>query len=204
MDAQKEWYLNLSPGVVYVPPVPLTINQTGFEQISLWADYETAPLKSPIYYSYRIGFTNENSGWEAEMNHLKIYLSNRPEEIQRFSISHGYNQLFINRVLKLKAYGIKIGAGIVLAHPENTIRQQPLVERRRLFNIGYCLAGPALQFDLFHEFPLSKRFYLLAESKVSFAYAKVPVANGKADVPVVGFHLQFGAGCFFHLKKIAS
>lgn len=134
------------------------------------------------------------------MIHLKIYLKNYPKEIQQFSVSHGYNQLFLNRSCYKLKYGLKIGAGVVLAHPENTIRDFTLDEKKGIMNWGYYLTGPVLQIGLFKEVFLTKRFNLLIESKISFAYANVPVSGGRAHVPVFGYHLQLGPG-FYFVKK---
>lgn len=198
--AQKDWYANFSPGLSYAPPIPLIVNQSGFPQLSFWANYKTEPLILPIYYSYRIGFTNQKKGWELEMNHLKISLKNKPEEIQQFSISHGYNQLFVNKIYKHDKYGIKIGAGVVLAHPENIVRNYQLNGEDGILNRGYYLAGPVIQLGIYKELCVTKRFYFLVESKISLAYSNVPVSSGRAHVPLLGMHLQIGPE-FFFIKK---
>jgi len=192
--AQKSWYFNLTPGTDVVFPSPLSIKQSGNEKISLWAFYRSEPFKLPVYYSCRVGFCNGQKGWEAETNHLKIFLKNKPPEVGHFSISHGYNQVFINRVVRKGKLGIKLGAGFVLAHPENTVRGLTLDGNRGLFGQGYYIAGPAVQYGFYEEIGLTKWFYILLESKISVAYANVPVANGRAHVPVAAFHLQAGPG----------
>ncbi len=198
--AQKEWYLNFSPGLSYAFPAPLIIQQEGFPKISFWAKYKTEPLRMPIYYSYRIGFFNNAKGWDLEMNHLKVILKNNPEEIQQFSITHGYNQVFVNRAIKKPNFGYKYGAGVVLAHPENIVRNLHLNEDNGIFGSGYYLKGPAIQTGLFKEIYITRRFFLLAESKISLAYTNVPVSGGKAHAPILAFHLQLGPG-FYFIKK---
>jgi hypothetical protein len=201
-DAQGDWYLNFSPGISYISPMPLVINNSGVLPISFWANYKSAPLQSPFYYSCRVGFKKELKGWEAELNHLKIYLKNKPDEIQRFSISHGYNQFFINRVKKVGKFGVKKGIGVVIAHPENTIRNLKLDENSGIFGEGYYFAGPAFKYGFFRELSISKRFYFLVETCMTIAYANVPVVKGSAHVPVMAFHLQLGPG--YYLKKTGS
>ena len=133
-------------------------------------------------------------GWEAELNHLKVYLKNLPEEVDRFSISHGYNQIFINRIFNAGGINRKVGLGWVAAHPENTVRGLKLDEKKGLFGDGYYLTGPAIQYGTWKEIPLGKHFFLLAEVRISAAWATVPVVNGSASAPVVAVHLQFGPG----------
>lgn len=199
--SQKEWYLNFSPGLSYAFPAPLMINQEGNPKISFWATYKTEPLILPLYYSYRAGFFNDGKGWELEMNHLKIILKNNPEEIQQFSITHGYNQVFVSRAIKNPDFGVKFGAGVVLAHPENIVRNLHFDENKGIFGSGYYLRGPAIQAGFFKEIYITNWFLLLAETKLSFAYTNVPVSGGKAHAPILAFHLQLGPGFYFVKKE---
>jgi hypothetical protein len=194
IHAGNRWHVNFTPGLSYVPPSPLTILQDRHNPLRLWANYESKPLRIPPYYSYRIGFQNGGRGWELEMNHLKVYLKNLPEEVERFSISHGYNQILANRIYRKGNLNFKAGVGFVAAHPENTVRNLTLDEKKGLFNDGYYITGPVIQYGLFKEIPLGKYFYVLGEARISVAYAKVPVVNGKAHAPVVALHLQVGPG----------
>ncbi len=198
--AQNNWYFNFSPGLSFALPAPLVINQEGYPKISFWAKYKTEPLILPIYYSYRLGFLNDEKGWDLEMNHLKIILKNNPEEIQQFTITHGYNQVFVSRAIIKPNYGIKLGAGVVLAHPENIVREMKLDEKNGIFGSGYYLTGPALQVGLFKELFITRRLFFLAEGKISIAYTNVPVSGGRAHAPVAAFHLQIGPG-FYFIKK---
>jgi len=194
IHSKTRFHLNVTPGLSYVPPVPLSILQDNHETLSLWARYESAPLKLPPYYSVRFGFKREEAGWEIEMNHLKIYLKNKPDEVDRFSVSHGYNQILVNRIGKTGKFNSKTGIGLVAAHPENTIRGQTLNEKLGFFNDGYYLTGPVVQYGVFREIPLGNYFYILGEARISAAYARIPVVNGKAHTPVVALHLQIGPG----------
>ena len=191
------WHASFTPGLSYVPPSPLVIMQSGEENIRMWANYESAPLKLPPYYSYRLGFMEESGGWELEMNHLKIYLKNRTEEIERFSISHGYNQIFVNRIYRKGRFNLKAGAGVVAAHPESVMRGKAYDEKKGLFGKGYYLTGPALQYGCWKEFHLGNRFFILAEARISAAWSSVPVAEGSAYAPVAALHLQIGPGFRF-------
>lgn len=192
--SKTKWHLNFTPGLSYVPPVPLWVMQENYGAINIWANYESAPLKLPPYYSVRLGFENGQRGWELEMNHLKVYLKNKPSEIDRFSISHGYNQLTVNYLNKDGRFNSKTGFGLVVAHPENSVRGNKLDEKGGLFNNGYYIAGPVVQYGVFKEISVTKHFCFMGEIRVSAAYAKVPVVSGKAHAPVVALHLQIGPG----------
>lgn len=192
--SQRIWYADVTPGLSLVPPVPLVVKQEGGETIRLWARYGSAPLKRPYYYSVRVGTTDDTGSWELEMNHLKVYLRNRPSEIGRFSISHGYNQLLVNRAGRAGRLNAKAGLGIVAAHPENMVRGLKLDENQGIFRKGYYISGLVVQVGVWKKIHLKNSIYLLLESKISAAYASVPVVNGKAGVPVLAFHLQAGPG----------
>jgi hypothetical protein len=194
LHGQIRWHVNFTPGLSYVPPAPLEIRQSGHKTIRLWARYQSAPLKLPPYYSYRLGFMENSRGWEVELNHLKVYLRNRPEEIERFSISHGYNQLFINKIYRKNHICRKAGIGLVAAHPENTVRGMTLNEKQGFLKEGYYLTGPALQYGIWRELPIGQRFHLLTEARISAAWASVPVVNGYAHAPIIALHFQIGPG----------
>jgi len=187
-------YLELAPGFCWVPPVPLTIRQEGYSSIFLWAHYNTASFRLPLYYSIRLGYQSGVTGWEAEMNHLKVYLKNNPPEVGKFSVSHGYNQFLINRLFCRKEMNLRAGAGIVIAHPENTVRGHSLEEQGGLFNEGYYLAGPALLGGISRKANVASWLYFHFSGSITVAWARVKVSGGHASVPVMTFQLQIAPG----------
>lgn len=197
----RRYFLEVAPGFSWVPPVPLSIRQEGFEKISLWARYQTASFKLPLYYSVRMGFINGGQGWEAEMNHLKVYLENTPAEVERFSVSHGYNQLLVNRLFRRGALDWRVGAGVVVAHPESVVRGKRHDERGGLFNHGYYLAGPVILGGYSHRVAVSPWFTLHFSGSVTAALAWVKVSGGHATVPVAALQLQVAPGITLHAGK---
>lgn len=136
-------------------------------------------------------------GWEAEFVHLKIELRNRPGEIQRFEVSHGYNLLCLNFVRSRDLWGYHIGTGIVVTHPENEIRRQKLSQPRGMSGSGYYLSGPVVQAGVSKVWKGTQSPYCVLEGKISAAYSKIPVSNGWAMTPVIalqgllGFELRY-------------
>ena len=53
-EAQNSWTLELLGGDAYCFKTPLTIQQSGYEDISLTAKYKTNSFEPPIYYSIRL------------------------------------------------------------------------------------------------------------------------------------------------------
>lgn len=190
----RRYFLEVAPGLSWVPPVPLTIQQEGYEKISLWARYRTASFSLPLYYSVRMGFIDGGQGWEAEMNHLKVYLENTSPEVERFSVSHGYNQLLVNRLFRRRALDWRVGVGVVVAHPESVVRGRRQDERGGLFNNGYYLAGPVLLGGISRRLVVSSWFTLHFSGSVTAALARVKVSEGHATVPVAALQLQVAPG----------
>jgi hypothetical protein len=189
---------DFTPGVSTVLPMTLSIHQKGEEVINTTARYKTESLVLPIYYSYRLCYSPKDSvSFELELNHLKIYLKNTPDEVQNFQVSHGYNQLFINYCKKKKNYSLRYGLGPVIAHPENTIRNKRLEEIGGFFNGGYHLSGIAAQLAVFHRWHITKWLYTTAEAKSTAAFARIRVFNGYSHVPVISFSALAGLGVDF-------
>lgn len=185
----------LLPGGALALPVPLLIQQAGEPDLKIRARYETHSLSLPIYYSYRLGYKiNQKFIISMELNHLKLYLKNLPPEIERFTITHGFNQLWLNYQIEKKHWNIIAGAGPVIAHPENTTRGLKLNEQLGLAQKGYYFSGLTTQLAMQRIIPIGNHFFLSLESKMNLAYAKVPVVNGTASVPVAAFHVLAGIG----------
>lgn len=189
---KRSWQIEFLPGLAYVPPMPLKIEQEGHPSISMTAHYRTESFKLPIYYSYRLSSFKNNRGWSLEMNHLKIHLDNTTSEVQSLSVSHGYNQLFFNHHLVKPKHTWIFGIGAVIGHPESTIRNQSFDEKGGLFNDGYYISGYAIQAAIYYPLINTKHFVLPLEGKVTMGYGQIPIVDGKAHIPVIAFHLLFG------------
>jgi len=192
---QKGFYLEILPGVAYTLPSKLKIHQEGHNDIVIMAHYEVKPLTLPIYYSIRAGFSiSERVSLEIEFNHLKLFLINNPDEIQRFSVTHGYNQLWFSLLKEFRAFDARIGIGPVIAHPENTVRAKTLSETGGLFNRGFHIDGITSQIALQRRIYLFRNLFLTAETKLNVSFARTDVADGYANISVFAFHALLGAG----------
>lgn len=192
--AQPRTYVELFGGSAYNLPVPLRIEQAGAPAVRLTARYATRGFERPVYYAVRVAWGGEARRWEAELVHQKLRLQNRPPEVQRFEITHGYNLLFVNQVRVRGGWGVRAGAGVVLAHPESVVRGRPLVEKAGALRLGYYVTGPALQLAGIRDAGGRGRLRLRGEVKLTGAYARVPVAGGKAIAPNVALHGLVGIG----------
>lgn len=185
-----QWTFQVYVGDAVNLETSLEIRQEGSPPIELDAEYEGRGFETPLYYSLRAG----RSGWELELVHQKLFLENRPPEVQRFDISHGFNLVTVNRAWERPRFVWRIGAGAVIAHPENEVRGRELDPADTNLSGGYHLAGPVIQAGIEKRFEVGRRWLLGVEAKASAARAEVPVAGGEAEVPNAALHLLAGFG----------
>ena len=196
-NSDATWIFELFGGSVYNVTTPLHIRQSGYDEIKLNARYETEPFDPPLYYDMRIARWKNNCGWEFEFIHQKLFLENEPVEVQNFSITHGYNLFTINRGWKHKVFILHVGAGIVLTHPETTIREKRYSETKGIFHKGYYISGPVIQGAIGKRFNFYRNLYLTIEGKLTGSYTRIPIQGGNAIVPNVAIHGLFGLGYSF-------
>jgi len=184
----------LSAGVPFSFPAPLTIAQAGEPKVRLTARYRAKPFESPFYYAVRVGRWRGDRAWEVELVHDKLYLENPPPEVQGFSISHGFNLLTVNRAWERGGAICRLGGGVVVAHPESTVRGRRFPERGGPFGGGYFIPGPTAQAAAEKRFALGRGLAGALEGKVTASWARVPVEGGHATVPDVAVHGLVGVG----------
>ena len=175
-------------------PTRLTIRQAGTEDLALAARWATRPFDSPIYYAVRVGCWDRSGAWEVELLHHKLFLTNPPAEVGQFDVSHGFNLVLLNRAVRVRGLVIRGGPGLVVAHPENRVRGQALPASPTLLGGGYRLAGPALQLAVGRDWRAVGPLAVGVEAKLTGAWARVPVAGGRANVPNVAVHALAGIG----------
>ncbi len=193
-NSQNLLTIELYTGVPLNLPLPLKIHQTGYKDINITAVYNSEPFKVPIYWNWRISYWFSDEAVEIEATHHKIFLKNKPQEVEEFTISHGLNAITINYAWKKFGLIFRTGPGIVWAHPENVIRGKKLNENGGNFGIGYYITGPTLNFSTGKRFLITSRFFFQLDGKLNISYAKVPVVNGYARVYNVALQFNFGLG----------
>jgi hypothetical protein len=196
LAAQSEWSFELMSGCALNLPSPLVVRQAGYPDIRLTARYSTRPfsLHAP-YYSWRIGRW-KGKGWELEHLHHKLFLTNRPPEIQEFAISHGYNYLFLGRAWERGNLAYRFGLGPIITHPEATVRGRTLdAESGGLFDAGYYLSGLGVRAAAGRKLPLSRNVFVAVEAGFVAGWTwDVPMPGGAADVPNLSLHGRLGVG----------
>ncbi|MFH0895817.1 MAG: hypothetical protein V2A54_15385 [Bacteroidota bacterium] len=176
-------------------PLPLVIKQDGYPDIKIKsARFYSEPLFSPVYWDWRMAYSKNKKEWGLSSIHHKLYLRNKPPEVARFSLSHGYNYVFIDRIVPLTG-GVFFaggGLGLVIAHPESTVRGQ-VFEEKEVFK-GYFPIGPAMMLAFDYRISILRWMYFTAGAKSCFSYSVVPIANGSARLTDVSLHFSAGLG----------
>ena len=126
-----------------------------------------------------------------------MFLENALTEIQNFSITHGYNLFIVNRGWNHKRFILHGGAGMIIAHPETTIRKKRYSEKKGIFHKGYYISGPVIQGARGKRFYFYRKLYFTIEGKLTCSYTLIPIKDGNAIVPNVAIHGLFWLGYTF-------
>ena len=188
------WSVGGYLGTVWNLRTPLKIHQSGFEDVRVRARYETRPFEVPLYWMARLERSEGPLGWALALVHHKLHLTNLPPEVDEFSITHGYNLLTVERIWRDGPFTRSFGAGVVITHPENTVRGRKLAEDGGPLGRGYHLSGPVVSMALARELRLAGGWFLPLECRTTAAWARVPVVDGHADAPNLAVHWLFGIG----------
>lgn len=194
LGQRRTWDIGLGGGAVYNLQSPLRIEQNDAPLIQLGAKYRTEPFTPPVYYDVRVSTWKGTNGWEAKFTHHKLILENKPPEVQRFSITDGFNLLTLNRLWLRQGLTFSMGGGIVITHPESTIRNKPFPENKGILNKGYYVSGPTVEAAIAKRINFAARWFVFGEGRATASYVQIPVVDGHARVSNAALHLLLGAG----------
>lgn len=191
--AETSWGAQVFLGVPLNFPAPVRIRQRGEPDLRFRGRFATYPFQPPWYWGAGLFRRAGGSEWSVELVHHKLYLQDPPPEVQAFSISHGFNLLLAGLGREVTpGVWVRGGAGVVIAHPESTVRGRALPQDGGLLGGGYHLAGPALSAGIEGRVPLGDRARLALGARLAGGYAFVPVAGGSARVPNLAVHATAG------------
>ena len=188
------WELSGGTGTAFSKKTPLDIYHPNGDIHISEAKYETKAWSTLAPYTdirYTRWDDEGKTGWEAEILHHKLFLTNKTADIQEFAISHGYNMFTINRVWKKDDYILRAGGGFVLTHPEPTIYNQKFDTDSDGF-FGFYLNGWTVQLAIEKRYPIQRGWLkgtsLFTEAKVTTSRTTIPIENGTAVVPNTAIH----------------
>jgi hypothetical protein len=194
LGASSRWEVEARLGGAWNAPLPASVRQEGHRTLRWTAHWSTRALDLPLYYGGRIVRWRGDSGWAIDLVHHKLHLDHPPPEIRRFSISHGYNLVTLQRLARRGPWRYGVALGAVVAHPESEIRGVPFVENRGLFRAGYYVTGPTAGAAIARSHALGRRTFTAIEARVTQSFARVPIAGGSARVPNLALHATAGLG----------
>ena len=193
-QAASRWTADAGVGDAANLQLPVLVTQDRQPDLEFRGHWETPAFEGAPYFALRVGLADSSGAWALELVHHKIRLTNTTAEVQSFEVSHGYNLLVLER-LRIRAWWhLGAGLGVVVAHPENRVRDLSLNESRGVFGLGYDLTGPAVVLLGGVRHPLGRGAHAFAELKISGASARLPVAQGWSSVPNVAAHVTIGLG----------
>lgn len=170
----------------------LEIEQAGQPDLSLDAEFATRPFEQPLYWALRVGWEGERHAWALDLHHHKLILENPTPEVESFSITHGYNLLSAQHAWLRRGWRFFALLGVVVAHPESTVRGQPKDESTGWWSAGYELAGPVMGGGASVALRVGSILELNLEGRVSWSTVAVDVAGGRAGLDNLAFHLLLG------------
>jgi hypothetical protein len=195
--AEADWNLELLTGSAHSFVTPLRIRQSGFPELRLDGRYDTKPFEGAPYVCARVGYWKGSGAWEVQLLHHKVYLNYTTPEVERFEVTHGYNLLTLGYARLVRGFVLRGAAGIVVAHPESSIRKQTIVGFGAPRGLGQGVAGPTLEAAVARRWTPGAHWLLSAEVKLTRSWAVVPVGDGEADVPNFAVHGLLGIGLRF-------
>jgi len=192
-NGEPGWRVEAALGAAHSFGSTLSVEQAGFPSLEIEAEWDNRNFESPLYYGLRVACGDTRGAWALRFVHLKVYLANPSPEVERFSVSHGYNLLTVERSFPWSGFDLWAGVGIVIAHPESTVRRQTKPETEGgPFGGGYYVTGPTGALAIDRRLQLGQRFALVPEVRFTFSRARVPIAGGEASVPNASIHVLLG------------
>ena len=200
----SDYSVELFSGFVYNMKEDIVNTQNGQTNIVMNdAELKTKPQTPPFYYGIRVSkWYEDDTAWEIEHVHQKLYIDDLPADVQKWEITDGFNFFFLNKAWKDKDMNLvyRVGTGLVITHPDITVRDKSNHKRGHgaiTYGEGYHLSGFVLQASAQKLFELTPKWYLTTELKATYAKANVPIAEGSVNVQNRALHLNFGAGYKF-------
>tara|TARA_Y100001935_G_C17310446_1_gene515643 strand:- start:4595 stop:5374 length:780 start_codon:yes stop_codon:yes gene_type:complete len=188
-------YLSTMMGCSKSGTSPLTIQYEDRAHETISANYKNRCFSGSHWWAFRLENWTDQTGWGLELIHHKIYLVNTTENLESFSVSDGYNLLFLNFAKQLGDINLRVGFGGVLAHVDATVLGRTRYIRKGFQ--GHYLTGPAFQINVEKLLWQSTTHFVSFDTKFTAAYAEVPISannNELAIVPDHAIHLSISLG----------
>jgi hypothetical protein len=152
-----------------------------------WSDYP--------YWSLRSDYWINDHAFGIEILHHKLYLVNTTDDIQSFSVSDGYNLVYVNYAKRFNQHIFRTGVGLVFGNPDVTLKGRKRYLHRHLK--GMHLGGVTMQVAYERWLYETPQFFINMETKLTHSYAKLPISDRSDEyalVPDTAIHFNIGFG----------
>jgi hypothetical protein len=193
----RELSVELFAGTAWSLSTPLVVRLPGRPTARLRARWQTRPLADAPYYAYRVAAARGGRAAEAELVHHKLYLANPAPPVERLEVTHGYNLATANLRAPAGRAHVRVGLGVVIAHPEGRVAGVDVGGRRTLLGGGYHVAGVTAQLAVGRRWALGRGRtapFAAPEAKLTASLARVPLGDGSVLVPNAALHALAGLG----------
>jgi hypothetical protein len=190
--ARADWTAEWLFGGAINASSEMTITQLDEPTLRFEAEFATKPFEPPLYWDFRVAWEGERHGWALDLQHHKLILENPPPEVESFSITHGYNLLNAQHLWLRPGWRFFVLLGVVVAHPENTVRGLTLEENTGWFDAGYEVSGPVMGGGVGKSLRIGSFLELALEVRVTWSTVGVDVADGLATFDDLALHLLLG------------
>lgn len=165
---------------------PLTVKYEDRAHETISANYNNRCFSDSHWWSFRLDHWTNQTGWGVELIHHKIYLVNTTKNLESFSVSDGYNLLFINFAKQLGDIHLRVGFGGVLAHVDAKVLGRARYIRKGFQ--GHYLTGPAFQINVEKLLWHSPTHFISLDTKFTAAHAEVPISANNSELATVPDH----------------
>ena len=130
------------------------------------------------------------------MVHHKVYLKNTTDYIQSFSVSDGYNLLYLNYAYRLnKKHILRSGVGLIFGNPDVRLKGRDRYLHRHLK--GMHFGGFTTQLSYERWVYENDDLFVNSEIKLTHSHAKLPISSNDSEyaiVPDTAIHFNLGFG----------
>jgi len=199
-EETSDWYITGSLGYAFNKSEDVYITDTGGDILIKDANIESKPFDAPPYYAIKLGhkLSGDYEGYSVEFEHVhhKIYIDDLPAGVDHFEVTDGYNLFYLNARKSMDdGYGIRLGVGAVVAHPQITVRDtETYVKGGGAIPAGegYQMAGWSFQAAVDKEIEFAQNWVAVPEIKLTHSRANIDLENGDVDLDNTALHLQLG------------
>jgi hypothetical protein len=160
------------------------------------AKYEAKPFSDFPYWSLRSDYWLGENAFGLELVHHKVYLKNTNDYLNSFSVSDGYNLIYLNYGRRLKkSIIVRAGFGVIFGNPDVRIKGRERYLHRHLK--GMHFGGYTTQISVERWVYENQNMFVNVETKLTHSTAKLPVSTDRSEyaiVPDTAIHFNVGFG----------